>query len=97
MEWEKKLKGRSSELHRRCKVRLSEISEEFAIVSVRRIDHGHFSIELHTWCSAESCTFAMFIYAKGSERLLQQFTGSDEGESHLASAKMVQAEFVKFV
>jgi hypothetical protein len=78
-------------------VRLSEISEEFAIVSVRRIDHGHFSIELHTWCSAESCTFAMFIYAKGSERLLQQFTGSDEDESHLASAEIVRAEFVKSV
>jgi hypothetical protein len=38
------------------------------------VDHGHFSIELHTWCSAESCTFATFIYAKGGERLLQQFT-----------------------
>jgi hypothetical protein len=36
VEWEKKLKRRSSELHRRCKVRLSEISEEFAIVSVQR-------------------------------------------------------------
>jgi hypothetical protein len=44
------------------------------------VDHGHFSIELHTWWSAESCTFATFIYEKGGERLLQQFTGSDENE-----------------
>ncbi len=46
----------------------------------RIVDHGHFSIELHTWSSAESCTFATFIYEKGGERLLQQFTGSDENE-----------------
>jgi hypothetical protein len=44
----------------------------------RKVDHGHFSIELHAWRSAESCTFATFIYEK--ERLLRHFTGSDENE-----------------
>jgi len=30
----------------------------------RRIDHGHFFIELHAWRHAESGTFAMFIHEK---------------------------------
>jgi hypothetical protein len=46
----------------------------------RRIDQGHFSIELHAWRHAESGTFAMFVYEKISERLLRHFTGSDENE-----------------
>jgi len=44
------------------------------------VDRGHFSIELHAWRSAESCTFATFIYEKAGERLLQHFTGSDENK-----------------
>ncbi|HXM28929.1 MAG TPA: hypothetical protein VN957_23110 [Chthoniobacterales bacterium] len=35
------------------------------------VDHGHFSIELHTWRNAESATF---IYDKAGQGLLQQFT-----------------------
>jgi hypothetical protein len=46
----------------------------------RRIDHGHFSIELHAWRHAESRTFAMFIHEKIGERFLRHFTGSDETE-----------------
>jgi hypothetical protein len=46
----------------------------------RIVDHGHFSIELHTWRSAESYTFATFIYEKVGKRLLRHFTGSDENE-----------------
>ena len=46
----------------------------------RSIDHGHFSIELHAWRSAESSTFATFIYEKASERLLRHFTDSNENE-----------------
>ncbi len=38
------------------------------------------SIELHAWRSAETCTFATFVYAKSPERLLRHFTGSDENE-----------------
>jgi hypothetical protein len=45
-----------------------------------RIDHGPFSIELHAWRSAESCTFATFIYEKAGQRLLRHFTGSDENK-----------------
>jgi hypothetical protein len=44
------------------------------------VDHGHFSIELHAWRSAERCTFATFIYEKASERLLRHFIGSDQNE-----------------
>jgi hypothetical protein len=47
---------------------------------MRSIDHGHYVIELHAWRSAESCTFATFIYEKAGERLLRHFTGSDENE-----------------
>jgi hypothetical protein len=46
----------------------------------RRIDHGHFSIELHAWRHAESGTFAMFIHEKIGERFLRHFIGSDETE-----------------
>ena len=46
----------------------------------RSIDQGHFSIELHAWRRAESGTFAMFVYEKVGERLLRNFTGSDENE-----------------
>jgi hypothetical protein len=46
----------------------------------RIIDYGHFSIELHTWRNAESCTFATFIYERAGERLLRHVTGSDENE-----------------
>jgi hypothetical protein len=46
----------------------------------RIVDHGNFSIELLAWRSAESCTFAAFIYEKAGERLLRHFTGSDENE-----------------
>jgi hypothetical protein len=44
------------------------------------IDHCPYSIELHAWRTAESCTFATFIYEKAGERLLRHFTGSDENE-----------------
>jgi hypothetical protein len=47
----------------------------------RSIDHGHFSIELHTWQSAKNCTFATFICEQAGERLLRHFTGSDENEA----------------
>ena len=46
----------------------------------RSVDHGQFSIELHAWRSVERCTFATFIYEKGSQRLLRHFTGIDEAE-----------------
>jgi hypothetical protein len=46
----------------------------------RIVDYGHFSIELHAWRSAESCTFATFIYERADERLLRHFIGSDEDE-----------------
>src|SRR5260221_12253810 len=35
-------------------------------------------IELHAWRSAETCTFATFVYAKSPERLLRHVTCSDE-------------------
>jgi hypothetical protein len=44
------------------------------------VDHGNFSIELHAWRNAESCTFATFIYDKAGQRLLQQFTGPDQNK-----------------
>src|SRR6267378_8427054 len=47
----------------------------------RSIDQGHFSMELHAWRHAESGTFAMFVYEKGSERLLQHITGTNENEA----------------
>src|SRR6266436_6234151 len=59
-----------------CSIKILRNSPSFQC----SVDHGHFSIELHTWRSAESCRFATFIYEKGGERLLQQFTGSDENE-----------------
>ncbi|HXL26474.1 MAG TPA: hypothetical protein VN952_07310 [Chthoniobacterales bacterium] len=46
----------------------------------RSIDHGHYVIELHVWRTADSCTFATFIYEKAARRLLRHFTGSDENE-----------------
>jgi hypothetical protein len=46
----------------------------------RSIDYGPFAIQLHAWRSAETCTFATFIYEKGSERLLRHITGTDENE-----------------
>ncbi|MGA8482607.1 MAG: hypothetical protein WB696_31940 [Chthoniobacterales bacterium] len=47
----------------------------------RSIDHGPFSIELHTWLTVEKATFATFIYEKASERLFRQhFTGLDQNE-----------------
>jgi hypothetical protein len=44
------------------------------------IDHGPYSIESHAWRSAESCTFATFVYQRSSEQLLWLFTGSDGNE-----------------
>ena len=44
------------------------------------MDHGHHVIELHAWRTAESCTFATFIYEKAGERLLRHFAGPDENE-----------------
>jgi hypothetical protein len=46
----------------------------------RTINHGHHVIELQARRSAETCTFAIFIYEKGSERLLRHITGTDENE-----------------
>jgi hypothetical protein len=46
----------------------------------RSIDHGRHVIELHAWRSPETCTFATFIYEKGSERLLRHTSGTDENE-----------------
>jgi hypothetical protein len=46
----------------------------------RRIDHGHYAIELHGWRTPESCTFATFIYEKNPERLVRHITGTDEAE-----------------
>jgi hypothetical protein len=37
-------------------------------------------LELHAWRSPETCTFATFIYEKGSERLLRHIIGTDETE-----------------
>jgi hypothetical protein len=47
----------------------------------RSIDHGPFSIELHTWQTVEKATFATFIYEKADERLFRKnFTDSDQNE-----------------
>jgi hypothetical protein len=47
----------------------------------RSIDQGPFSIELHTWRTAEKAMFATFIYEKAGERLFRlHFTGSNQNE-----------------
>ena len=60
------------------------------------VDHGHLSIVLHAWRSPDVCTFATFIYDKGSEPLLRHFTGADEERSDSASTEMVRDKFVNF-
>jgi hypothetical protein len=37
-------------------------------------------IELHAWRRLDGSGFATFVYEKGAERLLRQFTGLDEDE-----------------
>jgi hypothetical protein len=59
-----------------CSIKILRNSPSFQ----QSIDHGPFSIELHAWRSAESCTFATFIYEKAGQRLLRHFTGSDENK-----------------
>ena len=46
----------------------------------RSINYGQHVIEMHVWRSPDACTFATFIYEKGTERLLRHFTGTDENE-----------------
>jgi hypothetical protein len=60
-------------------VRLSEKSEELAILSAS-IDRGKYVIQLHSWRSPESSSLATFIFEKAGERLLRDFSGSDEYE-----------------
>jgi hypothetical protein len=60
-------------------VRLSEKSEELAILSAS-IDRGKYVIQLHSWRSPESSSFATFIYEKDAEWLLRHFTGADENK-----------------
>src|SRR6266481_3695906 len=45
------------------------------------IDHGHHVVELHASRHAETGAFVTFIYEKGSERLLQHITGTNENEA----------------
>jgi hypothetical protein len=55
------------------------ISEKLAILPAHHQSRHHV-IESQAWRSAETCTFATFIYEKGSERLLRHITGTDENE-----------------
>jgi len=80
--------------HQRCNVCLLKENLKNPSSFQQSIDHGLYSIELHVWRSAERPTFATFVYRRSGERLLRYFTGSDEDESHLASAEIVRAEFV---
>jgi hypothetical protein len=61
-------------------MRLSEEKLRNSPSFQQSIDHDPYWIELLARRSAESRTFATFVYPRSSERLLRYFTNSDENE-----------------
>jgi hypothetical protein len=77
-------------------MRLSEEKLRNSPSFQQSIEHGPYWIELLARRSAESRTFATFVYPRSSERLLRYFTNSDENEVIWQGHEIVRAEFVKF-